>query len=478
MLWNKYSALNRKWKIGIASAMVLILVLIMVLLTAPNETGTSSLYLPNEEAASGDLPGPAAKSEPQTKDEESETAKPESECHHESWSDGICDQCGYMCNHAWENGVCTICGARCQHEQYADGVCKVCGYVCNDHLYVDGVCIRCDMRCPHEWHDGVCALCNMRCIHPSHNKATQACDICGTIVPHQYINGICDCGKPFEFAFNGVPTEIYEDCDHPGTVENITYQAPDITDPERRLNRKVDVYLPYDYSPDSKYNVLFLIHGGGDDEHSFTTNVYEAPGTWFQMCHIYDNMIEHKLCGPFIVIAPGTKTTFGDGGTRDVSMDQLAYEFRNILLPYVADQYGTYAEGSSEQELQKARAHFAIGGISNGSLFAYNAGMQRCFDLFGSYLCFSGCNEASQCADAINSGINADLPIYLYYAGSGTADGQQGNASRGYEIIRDSTDHLVEGENCIYYDVYGEHCWAAWSIDFYNALQLVFGNTD
>ena len=48
-----------------------------------------------------------------------------------------------------------------------------------------------------------------------------------------------------------------------GTIVNISYTAHDTEANGRTYTKKANVYLPAGYSPDKKYNVLYLLHGIG-----------------------------------------------------------------------------------------------------------------------------------------------------------------------------------------------------------------------
>lgn len=55
-------------------------------------------------------------------------------------------------------------------------------------------------------------------------------------------------------------------CDQQGTVEEITYQTKAYATDKRIVEKKALVYLPYGYDESESYNILYLMHGTGDDE--------------------------------------------------------------------------------------------------------------------------------------------------------------------------------------------------------------------
>lgn len=69
-------------------------------------------------------------------------------------------------------------------------------------------------------------------------------------------------GKPY-----GPFLQTYEqECEHPGIVEHISYKTKAYATDERTVEKQACVYLPYGYDPEKQYNILYLMHGTGDNE--------------------------------------------------------------------------------------------------------------------------------------------------------------------------------------------------------------------
>ena len=420
--------------------------------------------------------------------------KEPSECKHEHFTNGVCDNCGYVCEHrrwrrgycmvcdkqcehAWRSGRCVICGYLCEHPNYVNGVCTTCGYHCKHLHFLDGKCTTCGSPCEHNWKNSVCKNCKMRCMHEEHDKDSQICLICGKTVTHNYVNGVCSCGKQFEVYGDWPPLELYEGSDYPGEVEDLTYSAPCFDGSfEGTIEKGLKVYLPYEYDPTGHYDVLILYHGGGDDQGSWCTNWYNIDGRYVVLKNLYDNMIAKKLCKPMIVVCPATGRWI-DGKLKDVSIEQNEGELKHCILPYIVDNYATYAESSSLADIQAARAHFGIGGCSNGSLYAYRCGMLANFELFGNYVNISGDNSYAEIVEHINTGNWAKMPVYCYVVGAGDYDSQRNRAVNGFTNIRESTDRIEEGQNAYFVLTTSGHDWKTFSIVLYNALQVFFPET-
>ena len=70
----------------------------------------------------------------------------------------------------------------------------------------------------------------------------------------------------------------------PGTVEEVVYNTKAYATDERDVKKTAYVYLPYGYDSEKEYNILYLMHGTGDDEkYWLKTNPYNKT--------MLDNMI-------------------------------------------------------------------------------------------------------------------------------------------------------------------------------------------
>lgn len=118
-------------------------------------------------------------------------------------------------------------------------------------------------------------------------------------------------------------------------------------------NKNMYVYVPYGYDESKKYNVFYLMHGGGESEETcFNDNAINID-------IMLDNMIANGDIEPMIVVTP----TFNKcpGGADDVWR-----EMRQSIIPYVESKYSTYAEDTSIEGLKASRYHRAYGGFSMG----------------------------------------------------------------------------------------------------------------
>ncbi|MEK4252391.1 sugar-binding protein [Paenibacillus sp. FSL W7-1287] len=179
--------------------------------------------------------------------------------------------------------------------------------------------------------------------------------------------------------FTPVPDEYRVESDQPGKIESLYYDAPNLEN--GKDNKKLNVYLPYGYDSadkSKKYNVLYLMHGGGENEDL----IFGGPDQSKELKKILDNMIANGDIEPLIVVTP----TF-NGGKNDVAL--FHEELVNQIVPLVETKYHTYAKSGSLEDLKESRAHRAFGGFSMGSVTTWYTFIHA-LDYFKYYMPLSG----------------------------------------------------------------------------------------
>lgn len=138
----------------------------------------------------------------------------------------------------------------------------------------------------------------------------------------------------------------------------------------RASGERFHVYTPPGYSesdPDG-YPVLYLSHGGGQDDSNWTSREEDWGGS---ADLILDNAIAEGRIDPMVVVMPDTSgcaglspvAPGGDRGCQDL--------FRDTLIPYVEANYNVRAN----------RDNRALAGLSQGGIVAFNVGFGN-LDLF------------------------------------------------------------------------------------------------
>lgn len=199
---------------------------------------------------------------------------------------------------------------------------------------------------------------------------------------------------------------INEPASQQGTIVKETYNG---------INgqKSLHVYLPYGYDESKKYNIFYIMHGGGENENTIFFDKDAKLG------NILDHMIQNGELEPMIVVTP----TFNGG---NCTAQNFYNEFRQSVVPFVEGKYSTYAESTSAEDIAASRMHRAYGGFSMGAVSTW-AVMQNCLDIVGYYMPLSGDHwsgnsgddKARSIAGAIdNSGLAKDEYFIMCATGS------------------------------------------------------------
>jgi enterochelin esterase-like enzyme len=214
-------------------------------------------------------------------------------------------------------------------------------------------------------------------------------------------------GKPtsgVEVPEKGVDFYDAQDVPH-GEVRALWYHSK-VTGKARRAF----VYTPpgYDAAGGTRYPVLYLQHGAGEDERGWT-----AQG---RANFILDNLIAARKARPMVVVM--------DNGYADrVGQPARLFDFRGFeevltgeLIPKVDATYRTLAD----------RDHRALAGLSMGGMQALQIGLTR-LDLFGSVGSFSGpplggFDVTTSYGGALRDAEAFNKRVRLLWLGAGTAE--------------------------------------------------------
>jgi enterochelin esterase family protein len=143
-----------------------------------------------------------------------------------------------------------------------------------------------------------------------------------------------------------------------GKVEQATYKAS--AGKEKRLH----VYLPPGYEKDTnaRYPVLYLNHGGGDDDSKWTSTDPQSGGN---AQNILDNLIASGRAKPMIVVMPNTRDLAAPVPPAPGTMDACSQEYLKNIIPFVESRYRT----------KTGRENRALAGLSMGGFVVMNTGL-------------------------------------------------------------------------------------------------------
>lgn len=263
--------------------------------------------------------------------------------------------------------------------------------------------------------------------------------------------------------FDSAPAEIQ------GTVEELTYHTKAYATDQRAVEKRAMVYLPAGYDESKKYNILYLMHGTGDDEQYWLVTHPENK-------IMLDQMIEQGIIEPLIVVTP---TFYVEDDCMD-GLDALTYSFReelrNELMPAVEERYSTYAENTDEEGFAKSRDHRAFAGLSRGAVTTIHSVICGSLDYFSWFGTFSGSRTSEEYfRETLQSEEFQDLPIHYWYVSSGNFDFALPGQIQDYKGLLRTEARLQEGVN-ISFDIYPMryHSAGNWHISLYNCLQKIF----
>lgn len=268
----------------------------------------------------------------------------------------------------------------------------------------------------------------------------------------------------------GVPSFVDQtDCPEKGSIEKIDYTTKAYATDSRTVTKSAYVYLPYGYDEEKEYNILYLLHGTGDDEaYWLVKNDYNKV--------MVDNLIYQKAIEPLIIVTP---TFYVEDDCMD-GLDPLTYSFkeelRNDLMPAVEGKYATHAQGVEEKDFIESRSHRAFAGLSRGAVTTLHSVLCGSLDYFSSFGTFSASRTPAEYFKEQNQTEQMkDYAIDYWYVASGAFDFGLKSQWDNYNAILKEEPRLVSGVNTSF-DVYPMryHSMGNWHLALYNFLQKIF----
>ncbi len=217
---------------------------------------------------------------------------------------------------------------------------------------------------------------------------------------------------PYNYSANlqykAAPDSYFKQPAKHGTVVKETYTGIN-------GSKSMNVYLPYGYDKSKKYNVFYLMHGGGENENTCFND------SNIDIDIMLDNMIANGDIEPMIVVTP----TFNGCPAPDNNMGAGTVwdEMRQSIIPYVEGKYSTYANGNTSiSSLKNSRFHRAYGGFSMGGGSTWKMFCNN-LDICAYYMPLSGhCWDGAQgIQNAIDKGGYSKID-YFILAATGTGD--------------------------------------------------------
>ncbi len=281
-------------------------------------------------------------------------------------------------------------------------------------------------------------------------------------------------------AYEPIPSgyiEWLEDC---GTVVDFNYIAK--TEDGVEYEKHSFVYLPKGYDAndkDRKYNVIYLMHGGGDDE----TWYFADTARMSQARRFFDSMMEADDIVPCIICTP----TYNIPGYEGDSTEAFAYELKNYLIPALEGEFNTYAEDTTPEGLKASRWNRAFVGFSMGAATTWNV-FANCLDEIAYYIPVSGgfrggdsTEESAQILEqsVIDAGYTWE-DFVIYAVCGGESDLAYSSMNEFIDALKKHSDTFIFCDNFAdgnfyYTQVDGGHAIYSVFNGMYNALPKFFG---
>ncbi|HRI19883.1 MAG TPA: alpha/beta hydrolase-fold protein, partial [Panacibacter sp.] len=226
--------------------------------------------------------------------------------------------------------------------------------------------------------------------------------------------------------------------------------------------RDMYIYTPpgYDDNKNEKYPVLYILHGGGEDERGWATQG--------KTDLILDNLIAAKKAKPMIVVMPdaniGTGGFTSDGIENSEKMFEA--EMKQVIIPFVEKNYRALTDANDRAlaGLSMGGLHTLYTGINNTNLFAHlgvfsSGWIKPMLDkLADKQYDFMQKNAAT---------INTNLKTFWIAMG-----GKEDIAYTNCQVMLQKLDEL--GIKHAYYEYPGGHTWPVWRKDLYEFAPMLF----
>lgn len=189
-----------------------------------------------------------------------------------------------------------------------------------------------------------------------------------------------------------------------GKLERVEYDSKSVGN-----KRKAVIYTPSGYTADTKYPVLYLLHGIGGDEEEWRRG--GRPEI------ILDNLIADKKAVPMIIVMPNGRAQPNDRvGTNAMATAPAFAKFDkdllNDLLPFIESKYS----------VKKDRDSRALAGLSMGGGQSLNFGLAN-LDTFAWVGGFSSAPNTKPAAELVPDPDKATRQLKLLYLSCGNKDG-------------------------------------------------------
>ena len=237
-----------------------------------------------------------------------------------------------------------------------------------------------------------------------------------------------------------------------GKIEMVEYDSKSVGN-----KRKALVYTPPGYSADTKYPVLYLLHGIGGTEEEWRKG--GIPNV------ILDNLLADKKAVPMIIVMPNGRAQTDDRPGPNAMATAPAFgkfdqDLLGSLIPFVESKYSVQADRESR----------ALAGLSMGGGQSLNFGLGN-LDTFAWVGGFSSAPNTKPGADLVPDLEKTTKQLKLLYISCGNKDGLIRISQNVHTYLKEkNVPHIWHVDD-------HAHDFQHWKKALYNFSQLIFKPT-
>jgi len=234
-----------------------------------------------------------------------------------------------------------------------------------------------------------------------------------------------------------------------GKIEKVEYNSTTVGN-----QRKTLVYLPPGYSTDTKYPVLYLLHGIGGDEEEWHRNGHPEI--------ILDNLIADRKAVPMIVVLPNGRAQPDDRARGNVMATAPAFakfeqDLLKDLIPFIESKYSVKTNRESR----------ALAGLSMGGGQSLNFGLAH-LDTFAWIGGFSSAPNTEPPEQLVPDPAKTAQRLKLLWISCGDRDGLIYISQRTHAYLKEkNVPHVWHVDS-------GAHDFRVWKNDLYLFAQRIF----
>jgi enterochelin esterase-like enzyme len=220
--------------------------------------------------------------------------------------------------------------------------------------------------------------------------------------------------------------------------------------------RNMYIYTPLGYDADlsARYPVLYLLHGGGEDERGWSTQG--------KTDLILDNLLAEGKAKPMLVVMVDGNAAFQ--GTGEQGLKMFESELKQVVIPFVEKTYRVKTDSKN-----RALAGLSMGGLQTLYAGIYNHQLFSALGIFSSgWLPNQKSISDAQYGFITRSADDINKNLLMWVAMGGKDDIAYENCQRMLSKFKELNIRYT------YHEHPGGHTWPVWRNNLFHFSQLLF----